>query len=263
VFRPLESFPEEERARWERYILSGGAPRCLRPAYRNYSSATDAPAGLLAPDEGDHADVRLVDANYYVCPWRMHVRVLAAVLAVRDALPSELADTFVPEQESRQAARELAKLKRREAAAFPSMLQSPWHVPVQWFVLTDDEDRHLVEAHPGPYRLYYWTPIAQAKRRAERALQILRRTELTAASQTVRELAHWLAGFDPTSRVELDYGGLCSLFTWDELDNDHSGREIQHALEILTHPGGLARAGELYQTVVNRWAEVKARESLN
>jgi len=219
--------------------------------------------GLLAPDQGDDADVRLVDGDYFVCPWRMRLRILAGMLAVRESVPPDLADTFVRDAEARRAARELAKLKRREPSAFPSMLQSPWYVPVQWFVLVDDDDRRVVEARPSSYRLYYWTPISHAKRRADRTLQILRRTELTAASQTVRELAHWLSGFDPSSRVELDYGGLCALFTWDELDNDHSGREIQHAVELLTHPGGLGRAGEIYQNVINRWAEVKAREALN
>jgi hypothetical protein len=51
--------------------------------------------------------------------------------------------------------------------------------------------------------------------------------------------------------------------TWDELDDDHSGREIQHAVEVLLHPGGVSRAAELYQSVLNPGAEVKARESLN
>jgi hypothetical protein len=231
--------------------------------YRHESAAPDAAVGLLTRDEGDYADVRLVDGNYFICPWRMRIRILAGVLALRESLTPELADTFVQDSDARRAARELAKLKRHEPAAFPSMLQSPWHVPVQWFVLVDDEDRRVVEPRPGCYRLFYWTPISHAKRRADRTLQILRRTELTMASHSVRELAHWLSGFDPSSRVELDYGGLCSLFTWDELDDDHSGREIQHAVEVLLHPGGVSRAAELYQSVLNRWADVKARESLN
>ena len=143
------------------------------------------------------------------------------------------------------------------------MLHCPGYVPVQWFVLVDDDDRRVVEARPSSYRLYYWTPISHAKRRADRTLQILRRTELTAASQTVRELAHWLSGFDPSSRVELDYGGLCALFTWDELDNDHSGQDIQEAIRALQDEEEMTRAVDLYQMVAARWAEARSRESLN
>ena len=55
-------------------------------------------------------------------------------------------------------------MKRREPSAVPSMLQSPWHVPIRWFVLVDDDDRRLVETESGDYRLYYWTPIGVAKR---------------------------------------------------------------------------------------------------
>ena len=47
-------------------------------------------------------------------------------------------------------------------------------------------------------------------------------------------MAEWLTMFPPGSMVELDYGAVSSLFTWDELDDDHSGGEIQEALEAIT-----------------------------
>lgn len=263
VYRPLETFPEEERARWERYILSGGAPRTPRPVYRHEAVTPDGSVGLLATAQGEQADIRLVDGKYFVCPWRLRLRILSGILTLRDSVPADLAETFVKDPEARRAARELAKLKRQEPAAFPCILQSPWHVPVHWFVLVDDDDRRLVETGEGAYRLYYWTSISHAKRRLDRTTHVLRRTELIAAMQAVRELSQWLSVFDPASRLELDYAELSRLFTWDELDSDHSGREIQSAVEVLAHPGGLGRAGELYQGVVGRWAEAKARESLN
>jgi hypothetical protein len=129
----------------------------------------------------------------------------------------------------------------------------------------DDEDRHLVEAASGEFRLYYWTPIAMAKSRADRALQVLRRTELAPVAAMIEELAQWLAGFPATSMVELDYDAVSGLFSWDELDDDHSGHEIQQAVEAIDTPGarGMARAAELYQTVTERWAEAMIRESMN
>ena len=99
--------------------------------------------------------------------------------------------------------------------------------------------------------------------RAERALQILRRSELAPIAEPVRELAEWLTSFPPRSMVELDYGAVSTLFSWDELDNDHSGHDIQQAVEAVGRTGGMAEAAELYQTVVNRWADAMNRESLN
>lgn len=219
--------------------------------------------GLLAPAEGEHADIRLVEGEYYVCPWRTRLRILAGILSLRETAPAEMVSAVLPETEFRRAARELAKLKRREpSAAAPSMFQSPWHVPVRWFILVDEDERRLVE-EAGEYRLFYWTPLPKAKKRAEQALQTIRRSELAPISELVSELAEWLSHFDPRSVLELDYASLSSLFSWDELDDDHSGREIQEAIEALSTPGGLARAAELYQTVSNRWADAMSRESLN
>jgi len=117
-----------------------------------------------------------------------------------------MVDAFVSEGEARRAARELARIRRREPSAVPSMLQSPWHVPVRWFILVGEEERHLVplEEDDGRFRLYYWTPLALARKRAQRALAALRRSELAPLVQMVREMAEWLSAFHPQSVLELD-----------------------------------------------------------
>ena len=267
VFRPLDTYTDEERVRWERYILAGGAPPSMRPIYRDEATVMHGHVGLLSSEEGDYADIRLVDGRYYVCPWRTRLRILAGILSLRGSLresaPPEMVDAFVPESEARRAARELARLKRRDPSVGPSMLQSPWHVPVRWFILVGEEERRLIETVPGEFRLFYWTPIGKAKKRAERALQVLRRSELAPVAQLVRELAQWLSAFHPQSMLELDYAGVSTLFSWDELDNDHGGQEIQEAVEALSQPGGMGRAAELYQLVANRWADAMSRESMN
>jgi len=263
VFRPLGTFQESERAEWERFILAGGPPRARRPVYRDEASAKERTVGLLSSAEGEYADVRFVAGEYFICPWRTRLRVLSSLLALRESAPEEVAEAFVPEGEFKRAARELARLKRREPSAVPSMLQSAWHVPIRWFILVDDAERHLTETEPEQYRLSYWTPLALAKRRAERALQALRRSELSPLATLVREMAEWLSAFHPKSMVELDYASVSSLFTWDELDDDHGGRELQEAVESLTKPGGMARAADIYQSVATRWADAMIRESLN
>jgi hypothetical protein len=262
VYRPLDSFAEPERGRWERYIVDGRHTAPSRPVYRQQAVMGRGRVGLLAVSGADGADVRFVDDVYYVCPWRTHLRVLASILSLRESGPAEMADAFVPEAEARRAARELARQRRRDPEAVPAMMQSPWHVPMVWFVLFDDEERRLVEASEGGHRLFYWTQVATARRRAGRALGALERTQLAPVAETIRELAEWLAAFDPSWAVELDYGSVSDLFGWDELDNDHSAREVQSSVDAL-EAGDLALAGERYQSVAARWAEVRSRESLN
>jgi hypothetical protein len=104
--------------------------------------------------------------------------------------------------------------------------------------------------------------VTSARERAERALGIIQRSELAPMADLVGDLTRWLAAFDSRSIVVLDYSGVSGLFGWDELDNDHSAREIQEAVTALGE-GDVALSGELYQTVAARWAEVRSHETLN
>ncbi len=261
VFQPLDAFPHEERAHWERFIVAGGHPRPRRPIYRERPTVPEGRIGLLSSAEGEHADVQLIDGTYFVCPWRTRLRELASLLSLRESTAPEMVDAFVPEAEARRAARELARMRRRQPSAVPFMLQSPWHVPIRWFVLFADEERRLRESSDG-YRLTYRTAVPAARKRADAALAALRRSELAPLSDLVGDLGRWLASFDPRSVLELDYAGVSDLFSWDELDNDHSTREIQESVSSLAS-GDLAKAAELYQSVAGRWAEVRSHESLN
>jgi hypothetical protein len=261
VFQPLDVFPEDERARWERYILEGEHLRPPRRRYRQRYTAASGRLGVLV-SEGEGADVRMVDGIWYVCPWRTRLRVLAGLLSLRDSVPSEMAEELVPEGEARRAARELARIRRRDPAAVPTMLQSAWHVPLRWFVMVDEDERRVAERPEGGWRLYYWSGVGEARRRADRALEILRRSDLDSLADLVRDLAAWLAVFDPRSALELDYADLSGLFGWNELDDDHSAREIRDALDSLGE-GDIPRAVDLYQQVAARWAEARTRGSLN
>lgn len=260
VFQPLEAFPPAEQARLERYIVGSGGHRHLRR--HPYRQRETTPGfGILVASDVDGADVRVVGGRYYVCPWHTRLRVLASLLSFREAAPFDGSEVFVPEGEARKAAKELAKMRRRDPRAVAHIMQSPWHVPVRWFTLFDDEERRLTEER-GRHRLRYRTTARRALRRAEQAVPALRRSDLGPIADLIVELHEWLALFDPRSIVELDYGGLCDLMTWDELDDDHSARDIQEALKALSSEE-FPRAADVYQSVVTRWAEVRGHESLN
>lgn len=259
VYQPLGAFPAAEQARWERYILGGGRVVPPRPVYRQLLARDR--LGLLLPADDEGALVKHLDGTYYVCPLRTRMRTLAGILAFARSRPLEGAEAFLPRGLVRRAARELRRLRRRDPGAVAAIMESPWHVPVRWFVLFDDAERRIVE-RDGRHRLSYVTTAGRAMRRAERAVPVLRGSELGEVADAIVELHQWLAAFDPRSLVELDYGGLCDFLRWDELDDDRSVRDVQEAIAALA-AGDRSRPVELYQAVLGRWAEVRGREGLN
>src|SRR4029450_12212927 len=141
------------------------------------------------------------------------------------------------------------------------MAPSAWHVPVGGFVLFDDEERRLLEGD-GHHRLSYLTTTRKALRRAEDPVPVPRQSELGPIGELVLEMHQWLALFDPGSILELDYGGLCGMLTWDEMDDDHSARDIHDALKALGDKE-FPRSADLYQSVLVRAAELRGHEELS
>jgi hypothetical protein len=260
VYQPLDAFPHDERVRWERYIITGTREPAARPRY--LQRATTGRLGLMAPADGDHAEVRIEGGEYFVCPWRTRLRVLASLLSFREVSPLELSEEFVPEAEARRAEAELAKIRRGDPQAVSFIQQSPWHVPIRWFTLFVDEERTLTDEPEMGFRLRYLTRAGTAMGRARHAMPPLRRADLDAVADMLAELNEWLSAFDLRALLELDYGTLSDLFSWNELEEDHSARDIQDALEALSK-GEFPRSADLYQGVLGRWAEVRSREQLN
>ncbi len=260
VFQPLESFEAAEQAHWERYLVAKTRSPLVVPRYTDHRMAGR--LGYLSPADGEHAEIQVVDGKTFISPWRVRLRVLGALLAFHDAKPLDLADDYVSKSDAKKAARQLGKLRRRDPGAVAFCQESPWHVPIRWFVFFDDADRVLAEDEFGRARLRYRTTIRKAMRRAENAIPVLRRTDLGPISELILDLHQWMASFDHLSLLELDYGSLCDLMSWDELDDDRSAREIHAALDAL-QGGEYVRSADIYQGVLGRWAEVRSREVLN
>jgi hypothetical protein len=259
IFQPLDAFDREEQAAWERYLVEH-ARLPGRPA--RYVDRSREGLGVIVPAQGEHAEVRVVDGRTYLSPWRMRMRVLAAAVAFREVKPVELADRFLSKKDARRAARELTRLRRRDPQAVAFCHESPWHVPIRWFVLFQDDERWLGEDEHGRLRLRYRTTARRALRRAGQAIPVLRRSDLGPISELLLDLHEWIGLFDPRSLVELDYATLCDLLTWDELDDDRSVREMGRALDALERHE-FPRSADIYQGVLSHWAEIRGHELLN
>jgi hypothetical protein len=260
VFQPLDAFEHAEQAHWERYLLNRARNPLGKPRFAD--RPTSRGLGLLMPADGEHAEVRVVDGRTYLSPRRTRMRVLAAMLSFRETQPVELWDRFVTKRDARRASRELARMRRRDPSAVAFVHESPWHVPIRWFVLFTDAERWLGEDEWGRTRLRYRTTVRKAIRRAEQAVPILRKSDLGPIGDLIVDLHQWLMVFEPHALLELDYGTLCESLTWDELDDDHSARDLNEALEAL-FKGEYSRTADVYQGVLARWAEVRSKEIWN
>ena len=260
VFQSLDALLPAEREHVELAMVRGSDPVEESHVYRHLGSAGSRLGLLEAAGEG--TAVRFEGGRWLACPSRSRLRVLAAMLSLRETMAAELADALVPELQARRAARELARMRRRDSSAVPTMLESPWHVPVRWFALFDDGDRRLAEGEDGGYALSYWTQVGSARKRAQRAASVLENGDLRPVAAMVYELDDWLSCFAMDAALELDYADVAISTGWNELDEDHSARDVQEAIDALEQ-GEIERAGELYRAVAGRWAEAKIRESMN
>jgi hypothetical protein len=274
VYEPLAAFDGDERLHWEAWARSGAA--------RDVESGVtlEREAGLRAltavpvrelPQVGPEAFVTEVDGVLLVCPWRTRERALEALDAFRGDLPDEVLDAFVPRSLVEQSDDELEQLRREQPDLRLHVQTSPWQVPLRWFVLVDAAEREVSLGSPSGHgstrlvgrRLVYRTPMSRARRRAARALDVLRRTvDDGPVTQGVELMGRWLEQFHPRSLVELDYGGLAHLLDDAELQQDESARDIAGALAALDE-GDPASAAAAYSRVTARAKALQAVESAN
>ena len=273
VYEPLAAFEPEERRTWRVYAAAGrGRPR-TGGADLEHEAALRAVSVLppSVPDLGDEAFVTEVDGVVLVCPWRTALRSWEAVVTFSSGLPEEVSDAFLPRPVVDDALDALEAWRRQTPGLRSHILTSTWQVPLSWLVLVDPEERTVELGDPVPRsggvragrELVYRTPMSRARRRAARALALLRRTVDDAEMpDLVEDVARWLEEFHPRSLVELDYGGLVHLLDDAELRLDESARDVAGALAALSE-GELSRATAGYTRVVARMKALQAVESAN
>jgi hypothetical protein len=269
VYEPLTAFDRDRQIFWRKYAREG---RALGPVEGPVKQRTAVLEALGAgwtrlPDLPDEAYVLQWAETLLVCPWNLRLRVAEAALNARDGVPAVLADAFVPPVLAGQAKaivedwRSGAKVLEHGVPRVHEQIAT-WGVPLRWFVFVDLEEREI-DLTAGRRTLRYRTEISKARRRAHRAVSVLRKSLGDAPiTEAVEEGTRWLEEFHPRSIVELDYGGLVNLLPDDVLEEDDSPGLVAAGLSALSR-GDAEAASEAYEKLVARWRSVQLLERCN
>ncbi|MEX2503280.1 MAG: hypothetical protein WD378_00420 [Egicoccus sp.] len=263
VFTPLDAFPPRERERWSAYVAEGRGLNRREVAVAE-AGATAArllqgppPLGRDTLLGGDAALVRRAGNRVLLCPLQLDLRAAMAMAAFRRTVPDGLIDVFVPDHRTLDRLDEISASGR-----VPHILDEPWAVPLYWFVAFDASERRYVDPPEGAGpRVSYLTTVDQAADRLERAIEVVEDTvedgeDVLAALAGV---AAWLDAFDPGSLLELDYGGVATLLSREELHADQSCAEVWQAIDALAQ-GDLLGAAAYYGVARSRWTHRRAKQ---
>jgi hypothetical protein len=282
VYEPLRAFPEPERALWNEYVARGLTVDSATGAAAEHAAGLAATISLPptgAPEGGDElVFVRVHDDVTYLCPARTRLRCWQTLSEFRASMPEVVAGAFVPLAVIENAENALEKWLAEHPERRSHIQTSTFQVPLRWLLLVDAAERQLVlgprfleaegegadaVAPEQRRRCVYVTTMAQARRRAARALAVVRRTiEDGPVVSGVEGVARWLEEFHPHALVEVDYGGLVHLLDDQDLAGDESPALVAAALKHLDG-GDTEAAGESYEQVMAYWHDVQAFETVN
>ena len=249
VYRPVDALASDERDRIAAALQATTPP----PA---------SAVGLLAPDERREAYVLEIEGVTYVCPAQTRLRTLLGMVSFARSIPDAVVPAFFTDRALRDAQRELSELRAEPSQMRPSLLQSAWHIPLQWFVCFDAAERRL-EREDDDVRLRYITRVGEARTRVQEALDTLKGGIVhPAVVGVIFELSEWLAGFPADTVLELDYASLATLFNPDELADDRSAADVWAAIRALGAGDGM-KAALHYRSANERWMRSRQLESLN
>lgn len=258
AYEPIERFSPREREAWRDAVTSApGAPRAVLVSRRGISGAL-----ATAVARREEADALERDRRTLVCPHRTRLRLVTSILAFGRSVPAGAHEAFFEEGELERAAAALERLRAEHPDWRVHILESTWDVPLHWFVLFDDSERSLVN-EDDLSTIRYETPVAAARARVDRALEVLRRMlPNLSVIGAVAGLGEWTGQFDQEGIVVLEYGTVGRLFSQAELQADRSCRQVWGALAALADKD-LERATAFYQAVAERWAARRVRASAN
>lgn len=256
VFTPLDAFPPRERQRWAAYVDAGRGLTRRQVADAERGASVRLLAGR-SPLGQDAALVRRAGKRILICPLQLDLRAAVAFASFRRMVPEAVVDAFVPGGGAAGALETLSSSGRA-----PHILDSPWAVPLDWFVAFDPDERRFSDPPEGAGpRITYLTTCGQAATRLERAIAVVEATVEDGEDvlATLAGTAAWIDAFDPSSLLELDYGPVARLFAREELRADRTCEELWEAIEAL-EAGDLLGAAAQYGVARARWTHRRAKQ---
>jgi hypothetical protein len=192
-----------------------------------------------------------------VCPLDTRARAAAAVLSFLDEEGPLLRRSALPVSEL-TARREAEAAMTELGTTAAHVVSASWTVPLPWFALVDPEERQL---RLDKWRRVWWrVPMGRARARAAQAERIVRQgLGDSEPADVLAETATWLARFDRSSVVELDYGGVVDLVDDEALRSDDSADQVRDALQALRE-GDTAAAQASYDRLREFWADVARKQ---
>lgn len=257
AFEPLDELPSDDRTRWRAYVDRGDG---ITLGTALQTEARIAAVRVLTgrdPAVAETALVRRVNGNTFICPIDLELRLAVARVTFREMLPSQVADSFVAEEEARRALDSIAS-----AARAPHIREASWSVPLHWFVLFDPDERHFVDPpEAASPRLSYLTSATAAVTRLERAIELVDTffEDGEDVLNVLADLGEWLDDFHPASIVELDYGTVAGLVPKQALAADRTCEDLWHAIDRLAE-GDLMSAAAFYGAARSRWARLEHKQ---
>lgn len=208
--------------------------------------------GMLSESTHDMDWVAEWEGNRVVCPRNLRLRVLESTVAFANSFQS-MGSGIIPEAAAQAADRELKTYRTVHPEHRSHVLTSAWHVPVRWFTGFRPEQREVYDVNGVPY-VRYRSGIRTVRQLLDRAVHALHEVGMVQGPTIeMTQLIAWLAPFPDDSMVELDYDQVSELFDPKDLVLEDSVALIQESVDALI-AGDMMRAGELYGTVVTRWA---------
>jgi len=236
VYQPLDSFTEK-RSYWEKYTRFyeryWGGPTSpfgvwFGQEYNNFRELLSKELGMEKPEIQDCYFMKEGE-NYFVCP------------LIKDANPY--------------------------------LMTSDNFIPLEWFVPFNAEERRYIYAQWGFGSMHYHTLIATGLERIARALDVIENfssspqdTEsykiigetLAVLRARIEELRGWLAGFDHSGFVLLNYGELTSVIHPYTLKNEQSVLELWQVFELV-EAQKYEDARTALSVLIQKWEDIRRK----
>lgn len=249
VYVDVDDLPSREREHWRAYVEAG---RGLTRVEADEAQARMAVSYVLAAPVRvpSGALVRRAGRRRLVCPLDLETRTSWAWGRLQDEVSPSVLRELVQDEDARRALDRAARSARP-----PTILDNPWSVPLQWYLLFDPEEHRRTDPPEGRGpRSRFVTTVGQAADRVDRAIRVV--TEAVPADPDgtlvgAVELAGWLDGFPDEAVLELDYGALAEDLPAPQ---DHACADLHRAVDAL-ESGDLLEAVTAYGVARACWGD--------